>query len=395
MARSVAPVCVSALAASLLFACAPSTETPKPETGLTVQPASFDDLAGWADDDVSAAVPALVRSCDRLAKLPPTRNVGSGPLRTAAGDWRLVCLQAKALPRDDVAAAREFFETAFQPLSVRAGDNPVGLFTGYFEPELRGAKSPSPKFAVPLYRRPPDLVAASLGTFRPSLKGERIAGRVVNGRLRPYSTRAEIESGALIGRGLELVWVDSAVDAFFLHIQGSGRIRLQDGTVLRVGYDGTNGHVYRSVGRLLIQRGEVAREDMSMQAIRDWIGRNPNRGRDLMAENPSFVFFRQLTGPGPIGAMGVALTPGRSLAIDTRLMPLGPPVWLDTTDPLTPDKPLQRLVVAQDTGGAIRGPVRGDLFWGAGAEAARFAGPMNQRGRYYVLLPRSIRLSQK
>ncbi|MEX2454364.1 MAG: MltA domain-containing protein, partial [Rhodospirillaceae bacterium] len=205
----------------------------------------------------------------------------------------------------------------------------------------------------------------------------------------PYHDRGGIEAGALRGRSLELAWVDSAADAFFLHIQGSGRIRLPDGSILRVGYADANGHVYTAIGRDLIARGAIPREEMSMQAIRTWLAAHPDEGIELMRSNRSFVFFRELTGPGPVGAQGVPLTPGRSLAVDRNLLPLGVPVWLDTTLPDANGTPFRRLMVAQDTGGAIRGAVRGDVFWGAGAEAADRAGKMKQTGRYWLLRPRS------
>ncbi len=229
-----------------------------------------------------------------------------------------------------------------------------------------------------------------LGLFRPAWRGERIGGRVEAGQLKPYATRAEIERGALAKRDLELFWVDDPVDAFFLHIQGSGRIRLPDGAVARIGYDGQNGRPYVPIGRILAERGALARDDVSMQTIRAWLAAQPGEAAALMDENPSYVFFRELTGEGPVGAQGVVLTAGRSLAVDRTFLPLGVPLWLDLDDPKEGNGKLRRLVVAQDTGGAIRGPVRGDLFWGFGPEAAERAGMMKDRGTYYLLLPRDV-----
>jgi membrane-bound lytic murein transglycosylase A len=243
---------------------------------------------------------------------------------------------------------------------------------------------------VPLYRKPDDLVMVDLGEFRENLKGERIAGRVIDGRLRPYEDRTRIEGGALKGRDLEMVWVDDPVDAFFLHIQGSGRITLEDGSVMRVGYAGQNGHPYIAVGRELIARGVLTKENVSMQSIREWLHANPGEASGLMNKNPSFVFFRPLDGEGPLGAQGVALTPGRSLAVDRSFVPYGLPVWLDAQDPLDGAARVRRLMVAQDTGGAIRGPVRGDVFWGHGADAELRAGRMKSPGRYYLLIPRTV-----
>ncbi len=240
---------------------------------------------------------------------------------------------------------------------------------------------------MPLYRRPGDLVTVDLALFDPDLPRRRLVGRVVDGALRPYYRRAEVDDGALDGRGLELLWVDDPVDAFFLQIQGSGRVRLAEGGWVRVGFAGHNGHPYRSIGRVLIERGELDAESASLDGIRAWLRDHPEQARALMAENARYVFFRELPGDGPVGAEGTVLTPGRSLAVDRRFVPLGVPVWVDAADPAGRAAPVRRLLVAQDTGGAIRGPVRGDLYWGTGEAAGRIAGRMRHRGTYYLLLP--------
>jgi membrane-bound lytic murein transglycosylase A len=291
------------------------------------------------------------------------------------------------------AAARTFFENWFAPYAVSDSGTMDGLFTGYYEASLDGARTPSARYATPLHLRPGDLVTVDLGAFRDDLKGERIAGQVVGGKLTPYHDRAAISAGALDGKDLEVVWVDDPVDAFFLHIQGSGRVALDDGSEIRVGYAAQNGHAYTAVGRVLIAEGEVSREAMSMQVIRSWLAANPDRAQALMNQNRSYVFFASLDGDGPLGAQGVALTPGRSLAVDRRFLPLSVPLWLDITAPAENapgERTLRRLVIAQDTGGAIRGPVRGDLFWGHGEAAANIAGRMKGHGRYYLLLPRTV-----
>lgn len=278
----------------------------------------------------------------------------------------------------------------FQPYLVSdlKSDLPAsGLFTGYYEAGLRGARSQGGIYQTPLYKRPDDLVLVGLGEFKSDWNGKRLAGRLENGQLVPYATRAEIEAGKLRGKNLELAWVDDPVDAFFLHIQGSGRVVFADGSTMRVGYDGHNGHAYTSIGRILIERGEITKEDMSMQAIRKWMAAHPNKGQELMKENSSYIFFRELKDDGPIGAQNVVLTPGRSLAVDKRYMALGLPVWLYTfTDPVS-SKPISRMLVTQDTGGAIKGVVRGDVFWGFGEMAAERAGKMKERGSLFVLLP--------
>lgn len=381
---------VAMLLAAALHACAP---TPQPNR-LRLEPAGFGDLPGWTTDQQQQALPALARSCAALARRADDAPVGAGGIGGKVADWRGACAAIDPAPTG-AAAARKLIEDRFRPWRVTDGAGYAdGLFTGYYEAELHGARQPSARYRVPILMRPPDLVTVDLGRFAADLKGRRIAGRVQKGALQPYPSRAAIESGALAGRKLEIAWVDDAADAFFLHIQGSGRVVLDDGSVLQVGYAAANGHPYTPIGRELIARGVATPDQMSMQTIRAWLEAHPDEARALMDKNASYVFFRVLKGDGPIGAQGVALTPGRSLAVDPRLMPLGAPVWLDTTDPLAPAMKLRRLMVAQDTGGAIRGAVRGDVFWGYGAEATERAGKMRQTGRYYLLLPRGVQPPQ-
>jgi membrane-bound lytic murein transglycosylase A len=273
---------------------------------------------------------------------------------------------AGAVSPGDDGAARRFFETSFVLLSVTDYGQPEGLFTGYYETELNGSRQRQGPYQTPIYRRPLDLGSG------------------------PRLSRAEIEDGALAGRGLELLWVDDPIDAFFLEIQGSGRVRLEDGSTLRVGYDGKNGLPYVPVGRLLVARGIMPRAQVTMITIRDWMREHPGAGAALRRENPSYVFFREQHGEGAIGTEGIVLTAGRSLAVDRAFIALGLPIWIEADERFAAAESVRRLVVAQDTGGAIRGPVRGDLFWGTGAAAAWRAGVMNARGRYYLLLPRSL-----
>jgi membrane-bound lytic murein transglycosylase A len=369
-----------------LFACKPG---PPPPDRLTLATAGFADLSGWQDDDVAAALAAFSETCARIlsSKQPLSAPLGNGTAGTI-GDWQPPCGALATLADKDAGSARRFFESWFRPW--RAGNNGIseGLFTGYYEPELNGARNPGGDYVTPLRKRPPDLVMVELGLFRPAWRGERIAGRVVDGRLKPYESRAEIDKGALDRFRLAFLWVDDPVDAFFLEIQGSGRVRLEDGTTVRVGYDGQNGQPYVPIGRLLVERGELAKDEASMQSIRAWIKAHPEAGKALMNENPSYVFFRETSGAGPVGSDGAVLTPGRSLAVDRSFVPLGVPVFVDAGDGM------RRLVVAQDTGGAIRGPVRGDVFWGYGAEAAERAGKMKMRGRYFLLLPKTVTPTQ-
>jgi membrane-bound lytic murein transglycosylase A len=364
-------------------ACAPTPVVDK----LELAPVSYADVPGWGADQHSEALAALSRSCAVVLARADGSSIGPAADFGRVGDWRPACAAAVAVPPGDDTAARTYFEHWFRPYRATNSGRPNGFLTGYFEPELRGSRTADRRYSVPIYKRPPDLVTVELGEFRDVLKGERIAGRVVDGRLRPYANRAAIDSGALAAGGLELFWVDNAVDAFFLHIQGSGRIVLPDGSVVRVGYAATNGHPYTAIGRELVARGAMPREAVTMQSIRDWLIGHPQEAKAVMALNASFVFFRELEGDGPVGTQNVTLTPGRSLAVDTRYMALGAPIWIDASDPVSPETPLRRLMVAQDTGGAIRGPLRGDVFWGHGDAAAERAGRMQSEARLFVLLP--------
>jgi membrane-bound lytic murein transglycosylase A len=329
--------------------------------GFHLAPIKYDQIADWPVDYHGDALLAFRRSC---AKIDGKRSVGSNSMGWqfgGGGHWLSACRAASTTAGDNLSA-RSFFERWFVPYLVLSAGSDEGMFTGYYEPILSGSRRRTARYTYPLYRAPS------------STSG--------------LPTRAEIENGALAGRGLELVWVDDPVAAFFLHIQGSGLVQLEEGGVYRVGFAGQNGYSYFPIGRELIRRGEIPPEQMSMQAIRLWLQANPAEARSLMNLNPSYVFFRLRDADAPVGAQGVALTPGRSLAVDPSFVPFGVPIWLDTTDPAYP-QPLRRLVVAQDTGGAIKGPVRGDLFWGAGEDAELRAGLMKQVGRYYLLLPRA------
>lgn len=370
----------------LLFSCA---KPPLDQGLLFTRLASYEDLPGWANDNHAEALQALNLSCRRILTKDPSQRFG---LLKEAGyyeDWYTPCQNALAVTGASPTLIREFFEYHFVPWQIRDGTNAKGLFTGYYEPLLRGSLRPAGPYQFPLYSLPEDLISVDLGQFREDLKGRRIAGRVTGQKLNPYEDREAINAGNWPHNEKVLVWVDNPVDAFFLHIQGSGRIQFEDGSIMRVGYAGQNGHPYYAIGRELVARGEIPKEAVSLQSIRNWLESHSYEAVEIMNTNKSYVFFREIEGDGPLGGEGLPLTPGRSLAVDNSLVPYGIPVWLATKPPVAGQTPLQRLMIAQDTGGAIRGPVRGDVYWGSGKRAEFLAGQMNVQGHYWFLLPRT------
>ncbi len=390
MTSSLRPVFLALVLA--LTACA----TTKPaavvteNSTLVLKPASFADLPGWSNDRQSETLDAFRKSCSRIEKKTAEAAIGFFPQAGTYGDWQPACLAANAV---DDTQARGFFETWFRPYQAMAPNGAdEGLFTGYYEASLRGSRTQHGPYQHPLRSRPGDLVTVDLGDFRGGLKGQRIAGRVVEGALKPYSDHRAIVQGRLMpGEDRPLIWIDNPIDVFFLQIQGSGIVALDDGTAMRVGYAAQNGWSYYAVGRELVKRGELPKDQVTMQSIRDWLTAHPDQASDIMFANPSYVFFKELTGDGPLGGEGVPLSPGRSLAVDHGKIPYGVPVWIDAEPPEKGLPLLRRLMMAQDTGGAIRGPVRGDVFWGHGPDAERMAGPMKSKGRMWLLLPKNVR----
>lgn len=343
----------------------------------TLQPTTFAALSGWEQDDLRQAWPAFLTSCQVLIKKE---------------DWREPCTIARDVNTSEIKSIRAFFEAFFVPHRVVNDDgSEQGLVTGYYEPLLQGSRKRGGPYQTPLYGVPDDMLTIELASVYPQLKGMRLRGRLVGNKVMPYPARAElVPSAALAGK--ELFWVDDAVEAFFLQVQGSGRVQLKDEKeTVRVAYADKNGFPYKSIGRYLVDIGELKLEQASAQGIKAWIKANPSRKTELFNVNPSYVFFREekLLDPkvGPKGAMGLPLTPQRSIAVDAQFIPLGAPVFLKTTQPNSTIA-LQRLMLAQDTGGAIKNPVRADFFWGFGAEAGEKAGSMKQRGMMWVLLPK-------
>jgi membrane-bound lytic murein transglycosylase A len=355
------------------------TVVPPPQ--LQYEPVSWSALPGWNLDDVTAAWPALVTSC----RAPRMGAV-----------WSRFCAAAILVNVSDAGAQRALLEAQLRPYRLltlsRDGKRErrdTGLITAYYEPVLNGSRQRVGAFQTPLYGVPDDLVSVELGDLYPALKGERIRGRLQGRRITPYPDRTQLADGELLA-GKEIIWTDSAIDAFFLQIQGSGRVRLDDGSTVRLAYADVNGHPYRAIGRYLVERGELTVEQATAPGLRQWLMEHPERQVEVLNHNPSVVFFREekLGDPavGPRGSLGVPLTAGRSLAVDPRLLPLGAPLFLATTHPVS-GAAVQRLMLAQDTGGAIRGALRADLFWGLGAEAGDVAGRMRQEGSLWLLWP--------
>jgi membrane-bound lytic murein transglycosylase A len=367
------------------------TTRPPSAGALVLTQSRFADLAGWSQSDPRDALVAFRRGCEALAKLPAARAMGGAGYAGDVGDWQGAC---SAAPSQAASArsARNYFEIWFVPMAV-GGE---GLFTGYYEPELRASRTRHAAFQTPIYGLPSDLVSVDLSLFRTDLSGEHVEGQLTGHKLVPYPSRAQIDAQGVPAPAL--FYAEDPIAVFFLHVQGSGRVRLEDGTVARVAYAGQNGRPYTPIGRTLIQNGSLTRGEVSLQAIRTWLQNHPDQRQAILETDQSFIFFQEkpIGDPtlGSEGSEGVALTPGASLAVDAHLHPLGAPFYVATTaadtDAGNAVPLLQRLLIAQDTGGAIKGAVRGDVFWGFGPRAEDMAGRMTSRGRFYVLLPKPV-----
>ena len=365
----------AALAGCPVCPVCPVVEPPKPPE-KPLQSAEWNELPGWNEDDPGAVFAAFVGSCRSLER---------------QAHWQPACTSARSLSDKTAPALRAWFEAQFRPWALVNPDGTrSGLITGYYEPILKGSRSGSRGYPYPVFGPPDDLIVVELAEIYPELKHLRLRGRLEGRKLVPYYSRAEWVPQESKRSQNALLWIDDPIDLFFMQIQGSGQVQLTDGRRVRLNYADQNGHPYRSIGRWLIERGELKAEQASMQGIKVWARANPARLAELLNTNPSLVFFRELPveGSGPQGAMGLALTPERSLAVDSRYVPLGAPIWLATTRPNS-EQALTRLMLAQDTGGAIRGVVRADFYWGSGVDAGNQAGKMRQQGRMWVLMPRS------
>lgn len=340
-------------------------------------PVEWSSLDSWQADNQSGAWAGFLKSCQKLS----------------AEQWHEVCDLAENSGNMSDAEVRDFFESHFEVRPVYAeGGETQGLITGYYEPLLQGSWERTEEYQYPIYGVPQDLLVVDLGSVYPQLKGMRLRGKLAGNKVVPYYDRAQLDGDQALLQGTELLWVNSPVDLFFLHVQGSGLVQFADGSIAAVGYAEQNGHPYQSIGRLLVEMGALEKDEVTLFTIREWLQSNPDRLNEVLAKNPSYVFFelRDARADGPTGALNVALTPRRSIAVDRNVIPLGAPVWLQTTLPDEAQSPLNRLMLAQDTGGAIRGHVRADVFWGRGFEAEKMAGLMKQQGELFVLLPRGF-----
>lgn len=351
---------------------------------------SFECLPGWDQDDQSKALIAFQYSCEEILKRPPGAAFSSAIRAGHVSDWQIVCLNAKKVKPDDRLAAKKFFESWFTPYLVINHLNSKGLFTGYYLPLLQGTLKKDKAQQVPVFERPDDLIKMNPNNFGISLLGKKIIiGQLKNQELFPYPDRKEIDKGAIASKHI-IAWCDDPIDLFFAQIQGSALMELPNQQKILLGYAGGNGQPYTSIGKILIERNQLTKETVSLQSIRAWLQSHPSEIKAVLEKNASYVFFRKLSNQSPLGTEQVELTPERSLAVDTTFIPLGTPAWLVTEIPTMKNGviPFKQLVITQDTGGAIKGVVRGDIYWGPGAEAEFIAGHAKNRGEYWVFLPK-------
>jgi len=358
--------------------------------GMSLYKADFSQLTGWEKDDQTQALVAFQQSCREILKRNPATS-----FIVPTSKWQAACRVANKINHPDFKTARRFFETSFKPYFLAENNYAGGLFTGYYLPLIHGNLKATKRFPVPVHGLPDDLVKINLGSFDSAMTGKFRVGQVKKNKLFPYPARSEIKHTHNV-----LLWADNPIDVYFAQIQGSSLVQLPNKKRFLIGYAGGNGHKYTAIGKVLVERGELQKEDVSMQSIRDWLLKHPNQVNELLNQNDSYVFFQILKDNYPLGTQGVPLTPQRSLAVDNRYIPFGAPIWVKTTIPAYPsdcrvakgapcnDAPFRKLLIAQDTGGAIKGVVRGDIYWGTGSKAEFIAGHMNQSGQSWILLPR-------
>ncbi len=354
---------------------------------------TYRNLPGWVEDDQNAALQAFKKSCIAIMRMNP--NKPFSPSFPDSGNvlaWQTICQAANMLQQSDARTARDFFEYWFEPYRVENNFNPNGLFTGYYLPSIHASLTKDQRFATPIYAMPADLYKIKLNLFHPEFGNKTLTGKLTNNILTPYPDRAAIESGILGNNARILAWADNPIDIFFAQIQGSAVVELSNHEKFLIGYAGDNGRPYTAIGKVLLAKGYLEKNAVSMESIRAWLNTHPDQVKAILNQNASYVFFNIIKNGEALGTQHVPLTSRRSLAVDTHYIPLGVPVWLNTTLPrkLPGNDFFQQLLIAQDTGGAIKGIVRGDVFWGEGEEAAYTAGYMKSRGQYWILLPRFL-----
>ncbi len=367
------------------ISCSKEDETPSAEKpqGLQLTETSFQKLPGWRDDDLTAIITAFAQNCNQINQ-KQTPHLDDSKIKINTASYQKICADFATQNIQTAEKMRQFMEKHFEPYLISDGDNPNGKFTSYYEAEIRAALEPDETYKYPIYGRPNDLIEVNLKDFSIDLPPQKLSGRVENGRLVPYFNRAHIENNQIDAP--VVLWGDDLVDIHLMQIQGSAVASLPDGSLLRVGYAHNNGRPFKGIGRILLDKGLISPQEISMPKIRDWLRAHPEEAAVLMAENERYIFHRLTDAEGPIGAFGIPLTAGRSLAVDSQYIPLGALMWLDTT---TPDnEKIRKVMFAQDIGSAIKGIVRGDYFWGHGEEALQQAGRMNAVGKYYIFLPK-------
>lgn len=359
---------------------------------LRLQKTSFTKLKHWKNDNHLEALNTFQNSCTKiLAHNPHDIFAHSLPHSGQYSDWQEICKALENIPKNNTELARKFFEAWFVPYKVKNNFYSKGLFTGYYLPEISASFKKDKKYHVPIYGVPKDLVKVNLGLFNPTLKGKKIIGRLNNNILYPYPERKIINKENFNKDAPVLLWANNPVDVFFAQIQGSALVQLPNHTKILIGYAESNGQPYTAIGKVLLEQKALLPNNVTMQSIRDWLAKHPEKIQTILNHDASYVFFRLLNQAAPLGAQGIPLTASRSLAIDLRYLSLGLPIWLKTTIPdvnSTKKIPFHQLMIAQDTGGAIRGVVRGDVYWGEGEKAAKIAGQMQSKGQYWILLPR-------
>ncbi|MBR1825891.1 MAG: murein transglycosylase A [Alphaproteobacteria bacterium] len=366
-----------------LSACQKDTQTPEISGDLRLQPVSFSNLPDWNNEDFAAVIPVFAKNCSQIQK---SKNAyfSADVIQIKATDLQEKCKKFTAKNIKTAAEMKKFMEAEFKPYAISDSTNADGKFTSYYEAVIRASYNKSGKYKYPVYGKPSDLIEINLRDFDAELPNTRLVGRVENGKFIPYYNRRDIENNGV--QAPVLMWGDDLVDIHFMQIQGSAVAQMDDGSQVRIGFADSNGHKFKGIGSILIAKGYIKSGDSSMPKIREWLRANPDKAEDLMRENDRFIFQRITNADGPVGAFGISLTAGRSMAVDTRYIPLGSMLWLDTTGP--DKRSIRKIVFAQDIGSAIKGVVRGDYFWGHGEEALKYAGKMNSAGKYYIIVPK-------